>query len=811
MATDRQGYARAMRELRQADRELASDLRKAQWGTKRAVARVAAQMRRVDRQAGARLRTAWRRPPSGRIKLGLGRMPWPRIRMRGPHGGAKGPGGTAGRAPDTFHFNLSETRGGSVAVSHQRYIERDEACVESFGTLADEFEERCRLWDAIGQRTDKKEGCLIIEADAPEEVKRAVAARALAWGEEERISVRQAKATNRLQEKRWESGKPLRIKTFDNADHDGLTAWVRSLGGTPAEEDPDGEGRQHRKRLPKGVRQHAPRQGIVQRRVVLGIPHELSVAEMRTLVERWCEDNLGREGLRYHAVIHQPEGANDPRNWHAHIVYADIPFEREVDRNGIQTDRWTFERGKRLPEGLEAAQRLGGFGPEKRAGAKKMVWAWRKSWADLQNRALTAKGVDRRFDPRSYAAQGRDEIPGRHVGTKRAALESSGRGADAWSEEAPEWREVKRQLRAASEGDGMSAKESATLTEEVERLQVMAGLYSKGGQDPERSRAARAMQEEHEQHPLPVLKGKAGEWQARIRRLAGTTAGRHRMPAWAGTWRVAKRTVRHPVELEAVAARIAGAVPGGAEALAADARPEARQVMRPFPFESQRRSAPALSAAGAFDDGAASRPLVTTIAVDAHRDRLPSRARASRASTVSRYLRLTATTRSANQQRFIRGSHSPASFAHVCAPSAPCMPAATLSSAAKSAPARPRFRMASSPPPIRGRPPVAPVLRPDATGRRVRPLPLRQWRALPRSFPSQDSRHDGARSPWSNATFPSSTTRPGRSPDRAAPSARHARRGRHPRRSQLPCPGRLDLPVHVGHHPAAKQAATPSA
>ena len=228
MATDRQAYAQAMRELRRADRELASDLRQAQWGTKRAVARVAAQMRRVDRQAGRRLRTAWRRPPGGRIKLGLSRMPWPKLRVRAPLGGAKGAKG--GQAPDTFHFNLKQTSSGSVGASHQRYIERDDACVESFGTLADTFEERCRLWDAIGQRTDKKEGCLIVEADAPDELKRAVAARILAWGEEGWVSVRQAKATYRLHEKRWDSGKPLRIKTFDKADHQELAKWFRDWG-----------------------------------------------------------------------------------------------------------------------------------------------------------------------------------------------------------------------------------------------------------------------------------------------------------------------------------------------------------------------------------------------------------------------------------------------------------------------------------------------------------------------------------------------------------------------------------------------------
>ena len=93
-----------------------------------------------------------------------------------------------------------------------------------------------------------------------------------------------------------------------------------------------------------------------------------------------------------------------------------------------------------------------------------------------------------------------------------------------------------------------------------------------------------------------------------------------------------------------------------------DAARASRQVMRPLPFVSQRRSASASPVRGASGGGAASLPPATIIAVEAHRYKTPSRALASRASTVSRYLRLTATTRAANQHRFSRGSHSPASF-----------------------------------------------------------------------------------------------------------------------------------------------------
>ena len=75
-----------------------------------------------------------------------------------------------------------------------------------------------------------------------------------------------------------------------------------------------------------------------------------------------------------------------------------------------------------------------------------MVWEWRKSWADIQNQRLKASGIDRFFDPRSYAAQGIDKVAGEHMGSKQAALEASGRGADAWNREAADWQESKRSL-----------------------------------------------------------------------------------------------------------------------------------------------------------------------------------------------------------------------------------------------------------------------------------------------------------------------------------------------------------------------------
>ena len=42
-----------------------------------------------------------------------------------------------------------ETESVGAAVAHQSYIERDGACVASFGNIHHSYEERCRLWRAL--------------------------------------------------------------------------------------------------------------------------------------------------------------------------------------------------------------------------------------------------------------------------------------------------------------------------------------------------------------------------------------------------------------------------------------------------------------------------------------------------------------------------------------------------------------------------------------------------------------------------------------------------------------------------------------
>ena len=91
-------------------------------------------------------------------------------------GGARAVGNRGGVS---FHFKMGQTGSVGAAVAHQSYIERDGACVASFGNIHESYEERCRLWRALGDRTMQRRGCVRITDDADDELKRLVQENAL--------------------------------------------------------------------------------------------------------------------------------------------------------------------------------------------------------------------------------------------------------------------------------------------------------------------------------------------------------------------------------------------------------------------------------------------------------------------------------------------------------------------------------------------------------------------------------------------------------------------------------------------------------
>lgn len=607
MATAAQERARLRGIVRRESPALEREMERVSTRTLQVLAQLIRQSQR-EMRVGIRLGNAWRRPPpkgfAERVRMAAG-------------GGRPEPG--AGTS--TFHFALNQSGSADAAAAHQSDIEREQACVASFGNIADDPAERIRLWRELGRRAKTKRGSIRFGPGTSPEVRAVVRDRIGDWARAGRVPHRVAAQLRRTGDAMWEGGEGVRVWTFDLDDHKAVATWVWLLaravdeegdddegGADRADEDdaaagssqtplpgidgPDGAGGKPagpaqprpRRRLPKGVREHLPRRTVLQRQLVVELAHELPLAAQERALRSWCEQHLGAAGVAWHAVIHQPEGKNDVHNWHAHIVYANVEVRREVDRSGVETGRFEFERDPNaMPPVVPLMRELGGNTAKGRRGVVGLIKKWRKGMADAQNWELALAGEEKRYDHRSYRAQGIDREGGQHRGTKRSALVSSGRASDHWSRASPEWTQLARDVEDALEEAEVPIETRARIRERLETARLELGL--RASSDPEGCRLAHAASaavdagEEVVEHERP--KPPAG---MAARLIEAITGGREAaryppaVPEWRIAWGEVQREVAGPLRRDAAASAIAARYPGGAPALAADAAPDARAV-----------------------------------------------------------------------------------------------------------------------------------------------------------------------------------------------------------------------------------------
>ena len=238
--------------------------------------------------------------------------------MRARHGRAVAPGQAS-----TIHFALKTCSGGKAAGEHQLYIEREEACVASFGNIAEEESERVRVWQEIEDRGAQRKGSIVLGPDAPQGLREDAWNQLHAWRDEGRIPPRLAAQMLRVGPEHWPVD-GLRIWTHDDADHKQMADWLRGWENTHASQEEDAAGsdnaegdgddtepveaqgvlpgfeppagantpsepeRERRKeerrrnaakarKLPRGCREFLPRRTTVQRRLVIELAHELSL------------------------------------------------------------------------------------------------------------------------------------------------------------------------------------------------------------------------------------------------------------------------------------------------------------------------------------------------------------------------------------------------------------------------------------------------------------------------------------------------------------------------------------------------------
>lgn len=196
------------------------------------------------------------------------------------------------------------------------------------------------------------------------------------------------------------------------------------------------------------------RGGRVQFRFVAELPHEISAADRALIVQNFCDhlatfskDRAGNpRGMMYTAVIHAPDAHNDRRNYHLHVIAHDRPARFVEEKN-----QWDFEVAEvynhkredrtRYPLRQDKVNEVTRKEPKFRNGKLNPSWHsninnkiagedfiphLRNRFADITNAVLAERGIERRYDARSYKDMGIDRTPTEHLGTRAAALEAIG-------------------------------------------------------------------------------------------------------------------------------------------------------------------------------------------------------------------------------------------------------------------------------------------------------------------------------------------------------------------------------------------------
>ena len=140
------------------------------------------------------------------------------------------------------------------------------------------------------------------------------------------------------------------------------------------------------------------RDAQLSRQLILALPHELTDAQRKELVRDFVQLEFVSRGMVADIALHAPDRAGDARNHHAHVM---LTLRR------IEGD---------------------GFGNKERGwNDAGILRGWRYQWAHFQNRALERAGRQARVDHRSYADQGIDREPTRHLGKWAHRMEQAGK------------------------------------------------------------------------------------------------------------------------------------------------------------------------------------------------------------------------------------------------------------------------------------------------------------------------------------------------------------------------------------------------
>ena len=147
----------------------------------------------------------------------------------------------------------------------------------------------------------------------------------------------------------------------------------------------------------------------IAREIIAALDPDLSLKQNIAICDRQAKKLALRYGCAVDYSIHAPPPGGDPRNLHVHYMLTTRRLE-----NGKLTEKTELELSDTV---LRKAGK-----PSGRAQIKEL----RKNWQDEVNAALKQAGKEYRIDARSYHDQGKNIMPGIHLGADATKAERRG-------------------------------------------------------------------------------------------------------------------------------------------------------------------------------------------------------------------------------------------------------------------------------------------------------------------------------------------------------------------------------------------------
>ncbi|NHN86941.1 hypothetical protein GOB93_20520 [Acetobacter musti] len=244
----------------------------------------------------------------------------------------------------------------------------------------------------------------------------------------------------------------------------GMTNSFGTIGATPEE----------RAEFWRLTEEAAPKNGRLQNRMTLELPHEAS-DESRFLIMREFAYEFEEAGVPYWVAIHKPTSGNDTRNYHAHVVYGPRPARKIINPASGNLE-WDFSI---VDNYISKCGHRRVCRPYKQT---KPDWVYdinnvkkrRIRFAEIVNRVMKEEQSSVRYDPRSYEAMGLDVAPMRNV---RRVVADKARGAKFVVMDA-EWtrRMIAQEIMAVAERRDMAW---ARIQDSEHEIELAAKGYSR--------------------------------------------------------------------------------------------------------------------------------------------------------------------------------------------------------------------------------------------------------------------------------------------------------------------------------------------